>query len=342
MTIRDRHAIRSAAKQALDAQKQPMQQILMIYLGIITALSLAASFLTVFLSDRIADTGGLSNMGLRSVLSTAQTLLPFVQALVFLALQVGYTDAALRTCRGQDVSRDTLLGGFRRFFPMLRATLLQGFLYAMSGLLCMYLATYIFLFLPVSQGFQDLIMPVIESASILSSTITLDEATVMAAADMLKPVLWIFAALFLLLFIPMYYNYRLTLYRLLDHSRPRAFLALMESRAMMRRARIQLLKLDITLWWYYALHLLIPLVCYGDVLLPLAGIQLPLPEMVSYFLFLILSLVLQFVAFYFTMNHVAVTYAVFYDALLEEKKSLLERKPQPPTPVKVPWNDQYE
>lgn len=336
MTIRDRRAMEQTARERLAAGQDQLQPLLLIYLAIITGLSLAASILTVVLTDRIADTGGLSNMGLRSVLSTAQTLLPLVQTLVLWGLQVGYHTAALGVARGEPVSRDTLFGGFRRFFPMLRAMLMQGLMYGMTGMTCMYLAVYIFLLLPVSGAFQEAIMPAIQSASILSGTITLDETAVAAASAAVMPALWIFAGLFLLVFVPMYYNFRLTLYRIIDHSRPRALLAMMESRALLRRGRLQLLKVDLRLWWYYLLQLLAPMICYGDVLLALAGITLPIPEMASYFLFLILSLAAQFAVCYFFMNRVSVTYAVFYDTVLAEKMAQVQ---QPPVPAQNPWQD---
>ena len=339
MTIRDRRAIRAAAGNALGSAQQDMRQILLVYIGIITALSLGCSALTVVLSERIADTGGLSNMGLRSALSTAQTLLPMVQMLVLWGLQIGYHTAALRVARGEPVSRDTLFGGFRRFLPMLRAMLMQGFLYTMAGILSMYAAVYIFLLLPVSGDFQRIVMPAIESASSLSGTITLDEATVMAAADAMMPVLWIFGGLFLLIFIPMYYRYRLVMYRLIDHSHPRAFSALLESRAMMRRNRLQLLRLDLGFWWFYALQLLTPLICYGDVLLGMLGIVLPLPDLAAYFLFLILSLIAQAALSFFALNRVSVTYAVFYDTLLAQTEQARQR---PPVPAHIPWQSPYD
>lgn len=342
MTIRDRRAIRAAADSALGSAQQGMRQILLSYIGIITALSLGCSVLTVILSDRIADTGGLRNMGLRSALSTAQTLLPIVQMLVLWGLQLGYHTAALRVARGEPVSSDTLFGGFRRFFPLLRAMLVQGFLYTMAGVMSMYAAVYIFLLLPVSGDFQEIVMPAIESASILSGTITLDEATVMAAAGAMMPALWIFGGLFLLFFVPMYYRYRLVMYRLIDHSHPRAFLALLESRAIMRRSRFQLLKLDLGFWWFYALQLLAPLLCYGDVLLGMFGIALPVPEMAAYFLFLILSLAAQAVIFSLALNRVSVTYAVFYDTLLAQKEAERAERQRPPLPVHIPWQSPYE
>lgn len=330
------------AKRNLEPKKRETQRIVLLYLVITTLLSLAASALTLLLSDRIAGTGGLRGMGLRSVLSTAQTLLPMVQTLVFMGLQLGYHDAALGVSRDKPVSLDTLWGGFRRFFPLLRAYLLQGMFYGATGFLCLYLATYIFLLLPASADFRNVIMPVIESASVLSGEIVLDEATLNTASAALKPLIWVFLPLFLAVFIPMHYQYRLTIYRIIDQSHPRAFAALLESRALMRRSRLTLLKLDLRLWWYYAAQLLLQALCYGDVLLALAGIALPFSDTVAYYLFLILSLALQFVFQYLTMNRVSVTYAVFYDELLTRKKQLMEERRMRPAAPKTPWSNPYE
>ena len=103
MNIRDRRAIhRSAANSLAQAQGEP-KKILLIYLAIVTVLSLTGSVVSVLLSDRIANTGGLGNMGLRSVLSTAKTVLPLIQSLVLLGLEVGYCDVGLRISRGESL-----------------------------------------------------------------------------------------------------------------------------------------------------------------------------------------------------------------------------------------------
>lgn len=343
MNIRDTRNIHHAAGQKLESAKGDLQRILLIYLGITTALSLAASGLAVFLGDRIDQTGGLSNMGLRSVLSTAQTLLPIVQSVVLMALQIGYCAVAVSVYRGESFSSQTLFGGFRRFFPLLRAYLLQSMLYSGAVLLCIYLSAYIFLMLPSSAAFRELMVPLMESASSLSGTITLDEAALTAAADALRPSLWVFAALCVPVLLPMFYSFRLVTYRLVDHTHPRAMAALRESRLLMRRNRLAMLKLDLSLWWYYALQLLVILICYGDVVLALFGITLPISGNAAYFLFLVLSLAVQFVAFYFTMNRVAVTYAAAYDTLVDMLRTKLQTPPpQPPASAKHPWQDQYD
>ena len=75
----------------------------------------------------------------------------------------------------------------------------------------------------------------------------------------------------------------------------------------------------------------------ADVLLPLCGITLPFSDTVSYFLFLSLSLALQFAVYYFAMNRIAVTYAVAYATLLPKQ----EAEPEVPQAPSAPWQDQY-
>lgn len=334
MDIRDRSAIHHSAGQSLENAKGDPKKILLVYLAIVTGLSLAVAVISVILSNRIADTGGLGNMGLRSMLSTAKSILPLIQSVILLGLEMGYFAIALDITRGNRISTDTLFGGFRRFFPLLRAQILLGFIYIGIGMLSVYPGAYIFLLLPISKDFYEVLTPMMESASTLTGTITVDEATMAAATEAMMPALWIIGILFLLLFIPVHYRYRMLTYRLIDQPRPGALRAMRESRAMMHRNGFALFRLDLSLWWFYALQLLVMALCYGDMLLPLVGITLPWSETVSYFVFMILSLLLQAVVYYFSMNRVAVTYATAYTALLPKEQ------PKEPAPVQ-PWQNQY-
>ena len=334
MNIRDRSAIHQTAEHSLANAKGDPKKILLIYLAIITGLSLAVAGVSILLSNRIADTGGLGNMGLRSVLSTAKSVLPLVQSVILLGLEMGYYTMALNITRGEPISNDTLFGGFRRFFPLLRAQILLSFLYLGLGLLAVYPGAYIFLMLPISEGFYEVLTPIMESASQLTGTVTIDEASMIAVSEAMEPALWIMGGLFLLLFIPTSYRYRMVTFRLIDQSRPGALRAMRESRAMMHRNRFALFRLDLSLWWFYALQGLTVALCYSDMLLPMLGITLPWSESVSYFVFLCLSLLVQFVVYYLFMNRVSVTYAAAYGALLPKEQ------PKEPTPVN-PWQNQY-
>ena len=345
MDLRDRRTLFSAADETLARDGAALRQVLLLYIAILTGLSLLLSGLTVLLSNRIENTGGLSGMGLRSILSTVQSVLPMVQTVVLAALQIGYTRAILNARRGEAFSRDTLWGDFRLLLPLIGAYMLQGLLYAGLAMVSVYAASYIFMMLPASNEFMALIQPLAGSVTAMTDQLVLDEATYLAAASAMKPVLWIFVLVFLPLFVPTYYRYRMTLYRLLDQHHPRPMLAMRESRMMLHRNRTALFKLDLQLWWYYILQALVAVVCYGDQLLLLGGIALPFSPEVSYFLFLGLSLLLQAVLFYFTMNRVSLVYAAAYDSLLETfeqmKQTLLQKMNIPADAPANPWKDQY-
>ena len=64
-------------------------------------------------------------MGVRSALTTAQMLLPIVQAVFLMCLELGYLSTMLPHCLGQYAS-PTDAAGFDRFWVLLRCTLLKG------------------------------------------------------------------------------------------------------------------------------------------------------------------------------------------------------------------------
>lgn len=320
MDIRDRRTIHHTAAQSLDSAPGQPKKAMLVYAGISCLLSLLSAVLSLVLDSKIAGTGGLSNMGLRSILTTIQSILPIVQALVMACLGLGYHVAVLNMARQRSSGPKTLLEGFRRFGPLLRATILQALLYMGIGIIVMYASTYLFLLLPVSNDFYDVMAPLLSSVSVLDTGLTLDDATLTAAMNTMTPMLVIFAVLFLVIFLPFYYRYRMVMFSLADDSRPGALAALRESRQMMRGNRFALFKLDLSFWWYYLLEGIVAVVCYGDVLLPMLGVTLPWSGTVAYFVFYILSLALQLVLYYFAMNRVNVTYATAYEALRPKPK----------------------
>ena len=89
---------------------------------------------------------------------------------------------------------------------------------------------------------------------------------------------------------------------------------------MMRGNRLQLLKLDVSLWWYYLASAAAMMVCYGDMLLPMAGVELPVSETAAYFGFYGLYMAASFGIHYFLRNRAEVSYALAYDAVKPEEK----------------------
>jgi len=317
MNIRSRSAIHEEARQALDRAPYK-KQIILIYTAICCGLSLLTTLMSVFFSDRIAGTGGLGNIGLRSVLSTGQSVLPLIQTVITACLGLGYHISMLTITRGYEATPRTLYQGFRHLGPLLRVMLLQGFLYSGIAFAATYISSFLFLLTPFSAEFVEVVEPLISSMTVLDTSLVLDEATLMAAAETMVPMVWILLGVFLLLFVPVYYGFRMVTFCLAEDPRRGALAALGKSRRLMRRNRIALFRLDLSLWWFYLGSLAITALCYGDVLLPMMGVSLPWSSEVSFYVFFVLSLLLQIVLYYFAMNRVYAVYAVAYDALQDE------------------------
>ena len=317
MNIRARQEIHESARQALDRAPHA-RKILLVYIGICLGLSLAMSALSFFFSNRIAGTGGLSNIGLRSVLSTGQSVLPWIQMIVNACLGFGYHVAILCIVRNFDATPHTLMSGFRNIFPMLRLLLVQIFLYSGIVLGGIYISSFIFMVTPFAAPFMEVLEPVVSSASVLNQGLVLDETTMMAAAQAMIPMFYIMIPVLVLLVIPMLYKYRLATFALADEPRKGALHAMSKSRYLMRRNRFALFRLDLSMWWFYLGQLAVSLVCYGDILLPMLGVSFPWSDTVSFYLFFLLSALMEVALYYFTMNRVYTVYAVAYDALQEE------------------------
>lgn len=326
MNIRARHTIHETADQAL-LRAPSQQKIILVYAAICCGLSLCVTVISALLSDRISGTGGLGNIGLRSVLSTGQSVLPLVNLIVTTCLSLGYHIAILSITRGYEATPKTLTAGFRYLGPLLRCMLLQGLVYCITGLGAVYLSSFIFMATPLADPFVEIMTPLLSSSAI-SSGIVVDDATLAAATDAMMPMMWILLAVCLVVMTPIYYRFRMVTFCLADDPRKGALHALSKSKRLMLRNCFALFRLDLDLWWFYLAQVLITVVCYGDVLLPMAGVSFPWSNTVSYYLFFVLSLVLQTLLYCFGMNRVYAAYAVAYDALQDQQ-------PKPNLPVQM-------
>lgn len=313
-------ALRSKAAQRLSTA-QDEKKIVLIFGGINILASLLVTVVNYCLGLQIDQTGGLSSFGLRSILSTLQTLLPIVQMFALLCLELGYMAAMLRISRGQYTSPQTLRAGMQRFWPMVRAILFQSLIYLGVGIASFYLAMQIFLITPLSNGFLEVLMPILSSAGQLDPTALLaDEALQLQLLAGMVPMYILVLVIFSAAAVPIMYQYRMVNYVLLDKPGIGALAAMRESRDMMRRNRLSLFRLDLSFWWYYGLTLLGTAVCYGDLLLAVLGVELPWSDTVSYFLFYGLYLAIVLVSCYFLRNKVEVTYALAYDSIRPQEQ----------------------
>lgn len=316
MDYRNRRAIHSRAAEVLSQAGQTEKQLILVFCGITTLMSLLSLAVSYILDLQIAETGGLSNIGLRTVLSTVQSFLPIAQIVVSVCMGFSYQQNILRIARGGCGDYRTLGQGFLHCGVLLRLSLLEGLIYFAIGFVSVQLSSIIFAMTPYAAAYFAVMEPVLDSVSSLGTIPVLDEATADAILDACLPAVWIFLGLFLLLSVPVFFRYRLSRLVLADDPRTGAFAALRKSRTLLRRRCMELLKLDFSLWWFYLMQVLIAMVLYADLLLPLMGISLPWNEDTVLFMVNIASLTLQFAVYYIALNRVNVAYALFYDALL--------------------------
>lgn len=319
MAIPNISTLKSDASLALRKGREP-QKVSLAFAGIMTLVAAGLTVLSFWLNQQISSAGGLSNLGTRTMLSTAQMVLPLVQMVVLLSLELGYQHAMMRISRRQYADQTDLKVGFRKFFPLLRLTLMQSAVYFAIGFLTYQIAMTVYMFTPWAEKMMDLIMPLAESGMVDPMAVMTD-AFLVQAAPLVIPMFLLWGIIFLAILIPASYRLRFAQYALLDDSRGSAFEAVRASIKMTRYNCMQLFKLDVSFWWYYLVSMLVSLLAYLDTLLPMLGIQLPVNGTVVFFLCYGAYLAATFAMVYFLRNSVECTYIMAYESLREKPQN---------------------
>ena len=318
MDLRNLREIKKFAAQRLE-QSPSQQQIVLIYAGLALGMTALMTVLNYVLGLQIDNYGGLSNLSKRTMLSTFQSMLPMAQSLITMCLNLGYLAAMLRIARGQYVSPQTLRLGFDRFWVLLRCTIIKGLLYTSGIFLSVYAGISLYLMTPLAEPVIEFLVPYLDGVSVLDSAVVLEDEVYSQFAAMLWPAYLICGLLAAVLLFPMVYSYRMAEFVIIDKPAFGALMAMRESKKMMRRNRISLFKLDVSMWWYYAALTLASVLGYGDAILPLLGVELPFSADEGYFLFYALYLAASAGVYYLMLDRVDVTYALAYDTLKPEE-----------------------
>ena len=173
----------------------------------------------------------------------------------------------------------------------------------------------IFMMTPLSRQVMEVLTPIMENVTLLSPEMVLDDALYAQLMQAMIPAFVLCAIVIAAAAIPVLFRLRMSRFVLIDKPGIGALGALRESRKMMKGNCMKLFKLDVRLWWYYGAEILASFLCYGDVLLPMVGIRLPIRDTVSYYLFFVLYLAAQLAVYYFLRNPAEVSYAIAYDAI---------------------------
>lgn len=319
MNLRNLRQIHQFAADRL-RQSPSQKQIVLIYAALALGLTALVTVLSHVLDLQMDNFGGLSNLGKRSMLSSVQSMLPMVQSLLSMCLNVGYLAAMLRIARGMYTSPQTLRLGFDRFWLLLRCSIFKGLMLSAVVFVSMYFGVMIYMMTPFSDAAVEIITPLLSQVSMLNTQIVIDDATYLLLMEAMVPAFAICGILLLILGVPVLYNYRMAEYVIIDKPAVGALAALRESKKMMRGNRLSLMKLDISLWWYYLASFAATVICYGDVLLNLLGLEMPIPDTVAFYGFYVLYLAASFAVHFFLRNRVEVCYGLAYDAVKPEEK----------------------
>ena len=298
------------AKQSLNRTDRHQNAVL-LHTGAILLVSLLLTVADFFLNQQIGATGGLSGMGFRAILATAQTLLRLLETIALPFWSMGYIYYILQVVRHENAEYSDLLQGFRRWLPILRLKMLMLALAFGLMLICSYIGSFIFMMTPWAT-------PLIETMSQLSTTadqqLIID--TILSLSDsIMLPALGICAVLFCIVGAFVFFRYRMAEYWLMAHPEGGALAALRNSRKAMKGNCIALLKVDLHFWWFYLLEALIAVLCYADQILSYFGIEMTGSAFVVYLLFFGLYLLARLGLYYWKRNELSATYAHAYLSL---------------------------
>ncbi len=306
--------LRQQAQLALRRGREP-KKLSYAFAGISVAISFVIFVVDFWLAEQISANGGLSNMGIRAIFSTAQQALPILSGFVSMCLELGFLAGLMRISRGQYADHTDLKTGFRKFWPLVRLGLIQSVLYMAIAFLAVQLGSLIFMFTPWADPVMDVIYPLAASGAA-----SMDDAALAQISGLMAPMFLIMGIVFLIVLLPFLFRMRMALYCLLDDPRGRAMAAIRESNLMMRRRFGRMIKIDLSLWYYYAAMIGMYLILWGDVILALFGIYLPVDaQILSMALYLITGLI-QFGIQAYIRPGAEITYITAYDQLREKPR----------------------
>ena len=306
MSIPSAKYLKKKASNRLQSGNDP-KKVVLVYAGIAALSSLVVTVVQDLLDSRISQTGGIQNIGIRSMLTTADTVLTIAQLLLVMCLTLGYTGSMLRIARGQYASPNSLKAGGERIWVLLRTRLLQMLIMTAAAFALCFLVINVCLLTPLSNRVIAVMGTV--SAEVLLA----DDLALIGFYSAMLPIILIYLVALVPLLWYFSCTYRMVDYLLIDRPQLGAFGALRESRRMMQGNMKMMLRVDLSFWWYYLLQALVSVLVYLNMVLALFSIGLP-PE-VLYWCTVVLYLAADFALRYFFSNKVAITYALFYDSL---------------------------
>lgn len=247
--------IKQEARKALEAPQPAPGKITAIHTGVIVAAALILTGLQ-FLLSLPSPEGGLSNLGASAFWETLQALLSLANTLILPFWQAGLVFCAILWARGQSAQPRELSQGLHRWGPMLRLYLLKGILLLPLLMVSGYAASFLFVLTPLSQNLMELLTPLMSAEDPLTALSGVPTAQLFEAT---LPLFVLMGILLCVLFVAVMYRCRLADYLILSGATNSALMALGLSRQLLRGHVLELLRLDLTFWWFYGASLVLNL-----------------------------------------------------------------------------------
>jgi len=308
--------LREQAENRLNMAAYSPRRLVLIHTAVSLGASLLLALFNLLLSSMIAETGGLSGLGTRSMLQTAQAVVELAVTVALPFWNIGLIRAALCWARGEAAEPPTLLEGFRRFRWVLGVKLLTGAVFLAICMAVSYIGTALFLFTPFAGRLTAALEPIMQGSGILSPDLLLTDEAIAQISSAALPLFIFLAALFAAVAIPVWYRVRFGEFAVMDGGR--ALPSLLESLRITKKKALQVFKLDLSFWWFYLLQALSVALCYGDSILGALGVTLPMSAEAAHILFYALGIVCQGLLLWQYQAKVSATYALAYEALTAE------------------------
>ena len=325
------------AKERLEGKDA--RKMAFFHTGIIAAFALVVTVLQYVLQLGIAETGGLSGMRTIALLQTMQTVLQWANMILAPFWNLGFIYVTLLWARDKYARKEDLLTGFHRISPYIGLVLLRGVLIGAVLIVAVYASSAVFMMLPASQTITDIAMQTnVDPEAIAEYLYQMTDAQTLELMRAMIPMLVISAVLAVAILVPLMYRFRMAEYVILNQKGMRALPAMIVSVALLRRRCWKLFKLDLHLWWYYALKVICILLCYLELILGAMGIALPLgtdgAAFAAYGLYLLGLLAVETLF----RPQVQTTYGVLYETCVAAGP--VQKANPPAKPQSVPWDEQ--
>lgn len=318
------NALISEARADVASASYSPKKLTLIHTGIVAGAGLLVAVLSYLVNIGIGSTGGLSGIGTRAALQTAQTVLQLLSTVLTPFWTMGFVAAALQYADKGNPTPRTLLAGFSAWGPVLRLLLLQALLYFAASMVMVQLGSILYSISPAADKLYALVEQVTVGGMVDAEALAqlMDQMDAQTLLSLLLSVLPYLLLPSLIVVVYLAYRMRFAPYLLMNFPRMGALLAITQSFKLTKGNCFSLLKLDLRFWWFYLLEVLVGMLCYGDLVLAAFGVDWGNIGWLASLLFYILALAVQIGLYVWKKPEVYTSYALFFKSLLPRQETV--------------------